>query len=501
MDKEYKSRERREDGYGKTNREHSSDRGSRSESGNRPRLEKPRSERPGGERNFNRESGEKPRFSREGGYNRDNRGSGSRDAGGGNRYGGDSRGNGEKRLSRPGEGYQNRGSSGDSRGGRDFNRERPAYNRDNRGNGEQGRFSREGGYNRERKPGGGDFNRDTRGSGYHREERSGGYNRDNRESGERKYSSAGREGGYNRDSRGTDRNYNSDRRSESRSYDRSSGEQKSGLRLHKREDRVGEPEKEELRSKHYSKVKQLAHRLKNEGDNIDLRLNRYISMGGICSRRDADELIKAGRVKVNGEIVQSVGTKVNKKDQVEVDDAVIIPERKVYLVLNKPKDFVTTVEDPLERKTVMSLVEHACKERIYPVGRLDRQTTGVLLFTNDGDLAKKLTHPKYDHKKIYHVFLDKTLIDKDMEAILKGFELVDGFVQADDISYVSEDKTEVGIEIHSGKNRIVRRIFEHLGYQIIKLDRVYFAGITKKNVPRGKWRFLTPEEINVLKIY
>lgn len=260
-------------------------------------------------------------------------------------------------------------------------------------------------------------------------------------------------------------------------------------------------EKEELRQKHYSKKKLLAHRLKNEDENTELRLNRYISMGGVCSRRDADELIIAGRVKVNGETVQTVGQKVRKKDRVEVDEVQIFPEKKVYLVLNKPKDYVTTVEDPLERKTVMALVEDACKERIYPVGRLDRQTTGVLLFTNDGDLAKKLTHPKYDNKKIYHVFLDRMLTEADFQAIADGVELEDGFIKADEISYASSDCTEVGIEIHSGKNRIVRRIFEHFGYQIIKLDRVYFAGITKKNLPRGTWRFLTPKEVTMLKVY
>ncbi len=264
---------------------------------------------------------------------------------------------------------------------------------------------------------------------------------------------------------------------------------------------ISEESKEELRKKHYSKKKIFLHRLKNEDENSELRLNRFISMGGVCSRRDADELIVTGRVKVNGVVVDTVGQKVKRSDKVEVDDVQIFPEKKVYLVLNKPKDYVTTVEDPLERKTVMSLVESACKERIYPVGRLDRQTTGVLLFTNDGDLAKKLTHPKYDHKKIYHVFLDKPLAEADFEAIANGVDLEDGFIKADEINYTSTDCTEVGIEIHSGKNRIVRRIFEHFGYQIIKLDRVYFAGITKKNIPRGKWRFLTSKEVNMLKVY
>ena len=264
---------------------------------------------------------------------------------------------------------------------------------------------------------------------------------------------------------------------------------------------ISDEKKEKLRAKHYSKKKILAHRLKNQSPDSELRLNRFISMGGICSRRDADELIVLGRVKVNGEIVQTVGQKVRFSDCVEVDGVQVLPEKKVYLVLNKPKDYVTTVEDPLERKTVMSLIEGACKERIYPVGRLDRQTTGVLLFTNDGDLAKKLTHPKYAHKKIYHVYLDKPLLEEDLHTISAGIELEDGFIKADEINYASLDCTEVGIEIHSGKNRIVRRIFEHLGYQIIKLDRVYFSGITKKNLPRGTWRFLTPKEVNILKVY
>lgn len=330
-----------------------------------------------------------------------------------------------------------------------------------------------------------DTRRDNR--DYNRPERS-----DNRERPER---------GYNREKWG-DRNRPEQERGR---YDRgNSDEKREYKRKFERSDRnneISHSEKEELRQKHYSKKKILAHRIKNENEETELRLNRFISMSGVCSRRDADELIKAGRVKVNGEVVETVGVKVKKKDRVEVDGAVIVPERKVYLVLNKPKDYVTTVDDPLERKTVMTLVEGACKERVYPIGRLDRQTTGVLLFTNDGDLAKKLTHPKFDHKKIYHVFLDKAVSEQDIQAIADGIQLEDGFIQADEISYASDDRTEVGIEIHSGKNRIVRRIFEHFGYQIVKLDRVYFAGITKKNIPRGKWRFLTSEEVNILKYY
>ena len=251
----------------------------------------------------------------------------------------------------------------------------------------------------------------------------------------------------------------------------------------------------------YSKKKQLEYQQKNEELGDELRLNRFIAKGGVCSRRDADALIQAGRVKVNGEVVDQLGVKVKRTDKVEVDGVEVSPERKVYIVLNKPKDYVTTMDDPFERKTVMSLIEGACKERVYPVGRLDRQTTGVLLFTNDGDLAKKLTHPSYNQKKIYHVFLDKAMKMGDLEAIMKGVELEDGFIQADDIRVAEDDNTQVGIEIHSGRNRIVRRIFEHFGYQILKLDRVFFAGITKKDLPRGRWRFLTQAEVNTLKTY
>jgi len=251
----------------------------------------------------------------------------------------------------------------------------------------------------------------------------------------------------------------------------------------------------------YSRKKQLEYRKAHEDEETELRLNRYIAKGGVCSRRDADVLILAGRVKVNGEVVQQVGVKVQRDDKVEVDENVIVPEKKVYILLNKPKDYVTTVDDPLERKTVMTLIEGACKERIYPIGRLDRQTTGVLLFTNDGDLTKKLTHPQYNQKKIYHVFLNKNAKMDDLQQMMKGIKLEDGFIKADDVQFVSDDKTQVGIEIHSGKNRIVRRIFEHLGYDILRLDRVFFAGITKKNLPRGKWRLLTSDEVNILKYY
>lgn len=232
-----------------------------------------------------------------------------------------------------------------------------------------------------------------------------------------------------------------------------------------------------------------------------IRLNKYIAHAGICSRREADKLIAAGLISVNGSVVTEVGTKIDPDADVRYNGERLGNERKVYLLLNKPKDYVTTVDDPHAKKTVMELVERACKERIYPVGRLDRNTTGVLLFTNDGDLTRRLTHPSFNKKKVYHVFLDKNLQHSDLNKIAEGIELDDGFIQPDAIAYASMDnKREIGLEIHSGKNRVVRRIFEHSGYKVTKLDRVYFAGLTKKNLPRGRWRFLTDKEIKSLKM-
>ena len=235
--------------------------------------------------------------------------------------------------------------------------------------------------------------------------------------------------------------------------------------------------------------------------NEQIRLNKYMSNAGICSRREADEFIQQGLVKVNGVIVTELGTKISHSDVVEYDEKVVTMERKCYILLNKPKDCVTTSDDPNGRLTVMDLVKGACNERIYPVGRLDRNTTGVLLLTNDGDLASKLTHPKFVKKKIYHVWCDRDIAEDDMQRIADGIELEDGPIHADAISYATEtDRNQAGIEIHSGRNRIVRRIFESLGYHVTKLDRVYFAGLTKKNLPRGRWRYLTQEEVNYLKM-
>lgn len=231
----------------------------------------------------------------------------------------------------------------------------------------------------------------------------------------------------------------------------------------------------------------------------ELRLNKYMANAGICSRREADELIPQGLITVNGKPVTELGAKIKYGDIVEYNGKVVTLEKKCYVLLNKPKDCMTTCDDPKDRKTVMDLVKGACNERIYPVGRLDRMTTGVLLLTNDGELASKLTHPQYVKKKIYHVWTDKDIAEEDMQAIADGIELEDGEIHADAISYATDtDRNQAGIEIHSGKNRIIRRIFEHLGYHVTKLDRVYFAGLTKKNLPRGRWRYLTQAEVNSL---
>lgn len=238
---------------------------------------------------------------------------------------------------------------------------------------------------------------------------------------------------------------------------------------------------------------------KKDDDGL-IRLNKYLANAGISSRREADTLIQSGVVKVNGEVITQMGYKVKPGDSVTYADSLIKNERKVYLLLNKPKDFITTTDDPQERRTVMELIKPACKERIYPVGRLDRNTTGLLLFTNDGDIATKLMHPKHEIKKVYHVSLSKPLKSEDYKAIQEGLELEDGPVKVDDIAYVGEGKKEIGLEIHSGRNRIVRRLFEHLGYDVIKLDRVSYAGLTKKDLPRGKYRFLTDREVAFLKM-
>jgi len=271
-------------------------------------------------------------------------------------------------------------------------------------------------------------------------------------------------------------------------------------------------EKKFSNKKHYKRdnsntPKNKTIQIKNESQSTEnqdsvsgkIRLNKFVANAGVCSRREADKLIADGLIQVNGEVVTAVGTMVEMSDNVVYDGKSLNPEKLVYVLLNKPKDCVTTLSDPHAKITVIDIVKNACKERIYPVGRLDKMTTGVLLLTNDGDLAKKLTHPSHEHRKIYHAFLDIPITDEDLKKIETGFELEDGFIKSDKLGLVKGNRLEVGIEIHSGKNRIVRRIFKHLGYEVVKLDRVYFSGLTKKDVPRGKWRFLTQKEITFLK--
>jgi len=233
-----------------------------------------------------------------------------------------------------------------------------------------------------------------------------------------------------------------------------------------------------------------------------MRLNKYIAKSGICSRREADKLIETGVITINGNLVAELGYKVHRSDRVVMDGQLLTAEKLHYILLNKPKGFITTTDDPQERRTVMTLIDKATDDRVYPVGRLDMKTTGLLLFTNDGEIAKKLTHPKHRVRKVYQVGIDKALTKNDMQKIIDGLTLDDGEIIVDKVAYVEgqDNKKEIGIQIHSGRNRIVRRIFEHLGYEVLRLDRVVFAGLTKKDLPRGKWRWLTPKEIDFLKM-
>ena len=370
-----------------------------------------------------------------------------------------------------------------------YQRERREYRSNDGYNREGGYHHREGGYqreNRDRRPGGG-YSR----GGY--QQREGGYQ-------SRPYN---REGGYQQ------RPYNREEGYQQREggYQNRSNNREGGYQQREGgyQNRPGGNYKKRTPGYNphakYSMKKQIEYKEKNYDPDEPVRLNRYLANAGVCSRREADTFIQAGVVKVNGVVVTELGTKVKRSDEVMFHDQTINMEKKVYVLLNKPKDYVTTSDDPQNRKTVMELVKNACRERIYPVGRLDRNTTGVLLFTNDGDLATKLTHPQYLKKKIYHVFCDKNVTAADIRQIAEGIMLEDGEIHADAIDYAHEtDKKQVGIEIHSGRNRIVRRIFEHLGYKVVKLDRVYFAGLTKKNVKRGDWRFLTQDEVNMLKM-
>lgn len=412
------------------------------------------------------------------------------------------------RIQRAERAYTANGADG-AQEGRPF---RPSYNREERGFGGEQRsyggaqrpyrsyqprqdYNREGGYaNRE-----GGYNRDggfrPNNGGYRREggyaNREGGYNREGgfrpNNGGYRREGGYGnREGGYNRDNNGggfrrPQGGYGNNRFGGGRPQQRRTGNYDPNAK--------------------YSLKKQIEYKELNVDPDAPIRLNKFLANAGVCSRREADEFITAGVVSVNGTVVTELGTKVKRSDEVKFHEQPVSIERKVYVLLNKPKDYVTTSDDPQNRKTVMGLVKNVCRERIYPVGRLDRNTTGVLLFTNDGELASKLTHPKFLKKKIYHVTTDKNVTAADMRQIAEGITLEDGEIKADAIEYASPtDKKQIGIEIHSGKNRIVRRIFEALGYRVVKLDRVLFAGLTKKNVRRGDWRFLTEQEVNMLRM-
>ncbi|MEI3080509.1 MAG: pseudouridine synthase [Paraprevotella clara] len=411
------------------------------------------------------------------------------------------------RIQRAERAYTANGADG-AQEGRPF---RPSYNREDRGFGSEQRsygsgqrpyrsyqprqdYNREGGYaNRE-----GGYNREggfrPNNGGYRREggygNREGGYNRE----GGFRPNNGGyrREGGYgNREGGYRDNNGGGFRRPQGGYGNNRFG----GGRPQQRRTGNYDPNAK------YSMKKQIEYKELNVDPDAPIRLNKFLANAGVCSRREADEFITAGVVSVNGTVVTELGTKVKRTDEVKFHEQPVSIERKVYVLLNKPKDYVTTSDDPQNRKTVMDLVKNVCRERIYPVGRLDRNTTGVLLFTNDGELASKLTHPKFLKKKIYHVTTDKNVTAADMRQIAEGITLEDGEIRADAIDYASPtDKKQVGIEIHSGKNRIVRRIFEALGYRVVKLDRVLFAGLTKKNVRRGDWRFLTEQEVNMLRM-
>ena len=376
-------------------------------------------------------------------------------------------GNSGEHAFRP-QGFESHATNGEHQGSYNTPRQ-GGYNR--QGNGQGGyNNNRQGGYNNNRQ--GGFNNRQGNGQGGYNNNRQGGY-KNNRQGG---YNN-NRQGGYNNNRQG---GYNKQR-------------QGGGQGLFRQRSADYNPNAK------YSLKKQIEYKEYLDDPNAPIRLNKFLANAGVCSRREADEFIQAGVIKVNGEIVTELGTKVQRTDQVHFHDQLVSLEKKVYVLLNKPKDYVTTADDPQARKTVMDLVKNCCRERIYPVGRLDRNTTGVLLFTNDGELASKLTHPKFFKKKIYHVYLDKNCAAADLQKIAEGIELEDGPIHADAISYASDtDRKQIGIEIHSGKNRIVRRIFEALGYRVIKLDRVVFAGLTKKGLKRGDWRFLTEQEVAML---
>lgn len=445
-----------------------------------------------------------------------------------NRYNDYGQEDGQNRVKRPYQSY-NRPNYGNQTGGNYNNRQENSYNRQSGGNYDRPRSN----YSGQNSYGQNDYGNRT--NNYDRRENNGGYNQRNQRSYDNNYSKRpyeshsyenrpyeNRQADYNSaDSqvkkrrprvgevpapvRNTNYNPNRQQGGGNNNYrDQRGGYQQQRPYGNRPNLGAGKPFKgpHAANSKPTVKInRQNKYREENFDPNEMIRLNKYLANAGICSRREADEFIQAGLVKVNGETISELGTKVKRSDEVTFHNDPVRLEQKVYVLLNKPKNCVTTADDPQERLTVMDLVKTACHERIFPVGRLDRNTTGVLLLTNDGDLASKLTHPKFLKKKIYHVWLDKDVSVADMQKMAEGVELDDGEIHADAISYVTEtDKDQVGIEIHSGRNRVVRRMFEALGYHVIKLDRVYFAGLTKKNLKRGQWRYLNDREVSMLRM-
>lgn len=404
--------------------------------------------------------------------------------------------------------FGNRNNSGENRpfrspspnrfnpdGERNYNSDRPSFNRDrnfnsNRSTGGERSYNNDRPYNSDRTRTDRPFNNDRGGNRFQPRDR---FNNADNQGGRPRFKSPNR---FNNDEQSDSPRFSIRKPGEGSGYSESNFNNQDGRRP-----RFRRPSEDYDPNAKYSKKKQIEYR-RNEVDfTKPVRLNKFLANAGICSRREADEFIKAGVITVNGEVVSEMGVKVMHSDKVLFHNQLVRSERKVYILLNKPKDTVTTSEDTHDRRTVLDLVKNACSERIYPVGRLDRNTTGVLLLTNDGDLASKLTHPKYDKKKIYHVALDKVLEQEDFDKIMAGVQLDDETIAADSLNYVKEDDLkQVGIEIHSGQNRVVRRIFEKLGYKVVRLDRVYFAGLTKKSLPRGKYRFLSEKEVNMLKM-
>jgi len=449
-------------------------------SGYRPQRQRIRTSRPAGSsygdgsysgnRGYNNDGGyqQRPRYNNGGGYNNDG-GYQQRP-----RYN-NGGGYGQQRGGYNNGGYNQNNEDGDNHNQEGGYQQRPRYNNGGGYGQQRGGYNNEGGYGQQRGGGYGQQRGGYNNGGGYGQQRGGGYGQ--------------QRGGYNNGG----------------GY----GQQRGGGYGQQRGGGYGRPQRGGFGggrpgydpNAKYSFKKRIEYKEANIDPNAPIRLNKFLANAGVCSRREADDFIQAGVVKVNGEVVTELGTKVLRTDTVLFHDQNVSLEKKVYVLLNKPKDTVTTSDDPQNRKTVMQLVEGACPERIYPVGRLDRNTTGVLLLTNDGDLASKLTHPKFLKKKVYHVQLDKNVTAADMQQIADGIQLEDGEIHADAIEYAhSTDKKQVGIEIHSGRNRIVRRIFEHLGYRVIKLDRVLFAGLTKKNLRRGDWRFLTEKEVDMLRM-